>query len=93
MAKVGNHALQSGSGRDAARPLPQREKLAEEYARKAIALLHRAGAAGYFASPAIVAHLDKNADLDILRSREDYRAFRLSLPVLEMPRAEPPPPR
>ncbi len=83
----------ASAGRDAARPLAQREKLAEEYARKAVALLHRAAAAGYFASPTNVAHLDKDADLDALHPRTDYAAFRLSLPVLEMPRAEPTPPR
>jgi hypothetical protein len=80
------HALNAaGAGRDPALPLPRRAKLAEEYARQAVALLQRAAAVGYFASAANVAQLDKDSDLDALRPRDDYRAFRLSLGVLKMP--------
>jgi hypothetical protein len=66
-------------GRDAARSLPEREKRSEEYARKAIALLQRAAAAGQFREPGHVAQMDRNGDLASLRDRDDYRRFRAAL--------------
>lgn len=66
----------TSAGRDSGRPLPVRDKRAEEYARKAVGLLERAARAGYFGAPANVAHLDKDDDLAGLRQREDYRDFR-----------------
>jgi tetratricopeptide (TPR) repeat protein len=65
--------------RDPARPLPEREKRAEEYARQAVALLRRADAAGQFRESAKVAHIDKDTDLTSLRDRADFRAFRATL--------------
>jgi tetratricopeptide (TPR) repeat protein len=63
----------------ASRPLPVREKEADGYATKAVALLQRAAAVGYFRDAANVAHLHKDDDLAILRARDDYRAFIASL--------------
>src|SRR5262249_13393532 len=46
------HALSAaGAGRDASRPLPEREKRAEEYAHQAVALLRRAATTGFFRTP------------------------------------------
>jgi tetratricopeptide (TPR) repeat protein len=87
------HALNSVSAsRDPARPLARREKQSEEYARQAVTQLRRAATAGEFRDPAKVAHLDKDSDLDSLRRRDDYRDFRLSLPVLMMPKTAQPNP-
>jgi hypothetical protein len=73
------HALNAASvARDQARPLPIRQRRAEDYARAALALLKRA-AAGFFRDPATLAHLDKDSDLASLRDRDDYKAFRTGL--------------
>ena len=66
--------------RDEARPLRERERRAELASRKAVALLQRAAQAGFFREPRNRAHLDKDTDLDSLRSRDDYRAFIKTLP-------------
>jgi serine/threonine protein kinase len=74
------HALNAASaGRDATRPLPERDKRAEEYARQAITLLHRAASAGYFRVSGKMALLDRDRDLDFLRQRDDYKRFRAGL--------------
>jgi serine/threonine-protein kinase len=74
------HALNaSAAGKDSRRPLPEREKRAEQYARAAVALLRRAATAGYFRDPKMIDHLDSDNDLLILRSRADYRVFRNTL--------------
>jgi tetratricopeptide (TPR) repeat protein len=63
------------ASRDAARPLPQREKRAEGYAKDAIALLKRAKDAKFFNDPKNVETLSKDDDLASLRLRADFRAF------------------
>jgi serine/threonine-protein kinase len=60
-------------GRDAAREAAERQKLAEQYAACAVALLQRAASQEYFSEPADVADLKRNTDFDPLRSREDFR--------------------
>jgi hypothetical protein len=62
--------------RDASRPLPEREKRAQQAVAAAVALLRRAAADGYFSQVANVAHLDRDDDLEFLRGCEDYRSFR-----------------
>jgi serine/threonine-protein kinase len=47
--------------------------LAERYASRAVALLRRAHAGGYYQVPARVLRLQTNADFDPLRQREDFR--------------------
>ena len=69
----------ASAGRDASRPLPERDKRSEDYARHAIALLKRAAAAGYLRDMANVAQMDGDADLMFLRDRDDFRAFRKTL--------------
>jgi tetratricopeptide (TPR) repeat protein len=53
--------------------LKDNNQQAENYAVKAIALLRRAQAAGFFQEPARVADFKKNTDFDALRSRADYQ--------------------
>jgi tetratricopeptide (TPR) repeat protein/tRNA A-37 threonylcarbamoyl transferase component Bud32 len=73
-------ALSSASGgREASRPLPDREKRSEQYARQAVALLRRAAATGFFRNQTNLIQLDKDADLTVLRDRDDYRRFRAGL--------------
>jgi hypothetical protein len=75
------HALNAASaGRDAALPLPVRDRLPERYAWQAVVLLQRAAEANYFRDPAVRAGLGSNDDLAALRGRDDYRAFIASLP-------------
>jgi hypothetical protein len=65
------------------RPLPEREKRAEQYAQKAMVLLKRATSASHFRNPANVAHLDMDADLTFLRDRDEYKTFRASLEAVK----------
>jgi hypothetical protein len=64
---------------DATRPLPEREKRAENCARGALVLLKRAAKASYFRDPKTVEHVTKDEDLASLRQRDDFRAFVASL--------------
>jgi predicted Zn-dependent protease len=52
---------------------------AAAYAARAVELLARANAAGYFKDAANVEHLKKNRDLNSLRSREDFRKLLAEL--------------
>jgi tetratricopeptide (TPR) repeat protein len=62
----------SSASHDASRPLPERAKRSEEYARAALALLRRAAAFGYVPKSA-------NDDLTCLHGRDDYKRFRAGL--------------
>jgi hypothetical protein len=54
---------------------PEGEELAGEYAGRGLALLGRARQAGFFKDPAAAARLHKDADLDALRARPDFRKW------------------
>jgi serine/threonine-protein kinase len=74
------HALDAASAmRDASRPLPERQKHAEQYATAAMVLLRRAAAGGQFSQATSLAQLDRDDDLNFLRGREDYKRFREGL--------------
>ncbi len=64
---------------EASRPLPERDKRAEQYARAAVALLRRVAAAQALSNPASIAYLDADKHLSFLRDRDDYRQFRAGL--------------
>jgi tetratricopeptide (TPR) repeat protein len=49
--------------------------LAERYAARAVELLARAEAAGFFNDASGAEHLDNDTDLDALRERNDFRKF------------------
>jgi serine/threonine-protein kinase len=57
------------------RPLPEREKNAELFARQVIAMLERARQAGWFAKATNVAGMKSDPNLEFLRSREDFRGW------------------
>ena len=50
-----------------------RTTLAEKYATRAVAFLLEDRALGYFKAPEKVAHMKKDADLDPLRERDDFK--------------------
>jgi hypothetical protein len=52
---------------------------AEQYATRAVALLMRSRDAGFFLDPAAREQFTKDADLDPLRSRQDFRKLADSL--------------
>jgi serine/threonine protein kinase len=51
------------------------DKQRDAYASQAVALLRRAQSAEFFKDRAKVEHLKKETDLDVLRSREDFKKF------------------
>jgi tetratricopeptide (TPR) repeat protein len=57
----------------------------EAYAGGALALLRRAQSAGFFKDRAKVEHLKKDTDLDVLRSREDFKKFVTELEAAAKP--------
>jgi len=61
--------------RDTTRPLPWRERFAEQAARQAVVWLYKAHKAGVFKVAANAAHLKVDPDLDSLRQRDDFKAF------------------
>jgi hypothetical protein len=60
---------------DAALAPAERERLAEAYAVKAVALLREAQAAGFFRGQQAVERLPRDKDLDALRGRPDFQKF------------------
>src|SRR5262249_56375473 len=73
---AGVHALSArAAAGEAGRPLPEREKRAEGYARAALLLLERAGEAGHFRAAKALDALKKDVELEFLRGREDFRQF------------------
>jgi tetratricopeptide (TPR) repeat protein/predicted Ser/Thr protein kinase len=65
--------------RDPTCPLPQRERTAETWARLAVGLLRRAEGIGHFKARKRLEELNKDSDLDFLRSRADFRQLRRDL--------------
>jgi serine/threonine-protein kinase len=65
--------------RDVALPAAERGPAAERYAARALALLGRARDLGFFAKPDGRKALDAGPDLEWLRGRADFQAFRAGL--------------
>jgi serine/threonine protein kinase/tetratricopeptide (TPR) repeat protein len=83
------HALASAAARkDDKRAAGEREKLAERYATRAVELLARARAAGYFKVAGHVADLDTDPDLEPLRPRADYKRLYGELKKMDQPGAD-----
>jgi hypothetical protein len=55
--------------------VPANSPLKEQYAGKALALLRRAQAAGFFRDARQVDHLRKDDDLAALRDQADFKTF------------------
>jgi hypothetical protein len=66
-------------------------KQQEQYARKALTLLRRDAAAGYFNDAAQVEHMLKDDDLAALRDRADFQQFVADLKKKLAPRTPPKP--
>jgi hypothetical protein len=68
------HALAvTAAGKDARLPPVERRERAERQAARAVALLGRAQGAGYFRQAANRERLQKDGDLEPLRSREEFQ--------------------
>ena len=61
------------------RARPEREAAADRYAAAAVACLVKAGEAGYFRIASAFHEMGKDADLDSLRSRVDFRIAAMDL--------------
>jgi tetratricopeptide (TPR) repeat protein len=68
------YALATAAARkDVARSAAERDRLAREYAARALDLLKRVNAAGYFKAPANLAKLRQDPDFDTLRPRDEFK--------------------
>jgi hypothetical protein len=63
----------------------EQDQRAEEYAARAVELLGKARAVGYFQEPARVEHLKTDKDLDPLRDREDFKKLLAELEDMPSP--------
>ncbi|MBI3468334.1 MAG: tetratricopeptide repeat protein [Planctomycetes bacterium] len=59
---------------------PERQKLSDQYAARAVELLRRARLAGFFQDPSRVDHLRTDPDLDPIRPRAEFVQFLKELP-------------
>jgi eukaryotic-like serine/threonine-protein kinase len=67
-----------------ARLLPaEREKLADQYGRRAVELLRQAQAAGYFRDAGRLARMKQNKDLDAIRDRDDFKRLVAELEAIQ----------
>jgi eukaryotic-like serine/threonine-protein kinase len=61
----------------------EREKLADQYGRRAVELLRRAQAAGYFRDAGRLARMKQNKDLDAIRDRDDFKRLVAELEAIQ----------
>jgi tetratricopeptide (TPR) repeat protein len=74
----------SGVAAKDARLLPaEREKLADQYGRRAVELLRRAQAAGYFRDAGRLARMKQHKELDPIRDRDDFKRFVAELEAIQ----------
>ncbi len=69
----------------------EEQALQEHYAARAVELLKQSNAAGYFASPEKRARLDRDVNLDALRSRDDFKSLLSEIPAVTPEKLPPPP--
>jgi serine/threonine-protein kinase len=80
MDAASTHAIAAGAAlKDSKRTAAERERLAEQYAAHAVALLARAAAKGSFNSAAARADLHSDRDLAPLRMRDDFKKLLTDL--------------
>ncbi len=70
--KLGRHA-DAAAAKDKSLAKDDRTRLAEQYAARAVALLAKARAAGYFNRAPVLEHMKNDPDLTPLRDRDDYK--------------------
>jgi hypothetical protein len=64
---------------DARLPLARRKQLADKYGSRAVELLRKAQAAGFFRDPAQLPQLKASKDLKTIRSRPDFQRLLVEL--------------
>jgi tetratricopeptide (TPR) repeat protein len=74
------------ASRDERLPAPERDRLTEQYAAAAVGLLEKAAGAGFFALANRLDRLRKDADLESLRARDDFKKLLAGLPSPEKPK-------
>jgi tetratricopeptide (TPR) repeat protein len=82
----GANAVAAATAARGSRPLPQREKDAEMFARQAVALLDRARQEGWFKEAKNVEEVKKDPSLNFLRARDDFLLWSKRLEAGEMNR-------
>jgi tetratricopeptide (TPR) repeat protein len=75
----------AAAARDEKATPAERKQRSEDYAARGVAVLARAGAAGYFASADRWAKLQTDPDLEALRPREDFRKLQTELALKQKP--------
>lgn len=80
------HSLCSAvAAADARLPLPAREKLADKYGGRAVELLRKARAVGYFQDPGHLTRLKESKHLKRVSSRSDFQGLLAELEALKDP--------
>ena len=69
----------SAAANDTRLPPAERARLADTYGARAVQLLRKAQAAGYFQDPGRLAHVKEDEDLDAIRSRPDFQRLLVEL--------------
>jgi len=87
-AKV--HSLSSAAAADARLPPAEQEQLADRYGGRAVELLRKAQAAGFFQDPGQLPQLKESKDFNAIRSRPDFQRL---LAELEKASEKKPPPK
>jgi serine/threonine protein kinase len=73
----------TAAAHDARLPAAERQKLADQYGRRAVELLRRAQAAGYFRDAGRLAGTKKNKDFDPIRDRDDFKRLMGELEAIQ----------
>jgi eukaryotic-like serine/threonine-protein kinase len=73
----------AAAANDARLPAAEREKLADQYGRRAVELLRRAQAAGYYRDAGRLAQMKQNKDLDTIRNRDDFKRLMAELEAVQ----------
>jgi hypothetical protein len=63
----------AAAGKDGKLSPAERSQRPEQYAVRAVKYLQQAATAGYFKNAATIEHMEKDTDLDPLRTRPDYQ--------------------
>jgi hypothetical protein len=73
----------AAAAHDARLPAAEREKLADQYGRRAVELLRRAQAAGYFRDAGQLARTKQNKAFDAIRDRDDFKRLVAQLEAIQ----------
>src|SRR5262249_2350413 len=73
----------AAAANDARLPAAERKKLADQYGRRAVELLHQTQATGYYRDAGRLAQMKQNKDLDAIRDRDDFKKLMAELDALQ----------